>query len=121
MSKIMYYKQATFIKLYNPDLYSNIYVNINIPNARKKMLVIINKHNVIDIYQHFHTITRRYTWRWRHPIKQARLDYFIGSSSLSDLIQTNNIEVVPRVGRPAVMLSITKPIVMKKECYYEVW
>ena len=29
-------------------------------------------------------------------------------------------QVVPRVGRPAVMLIISNQTVMKKECYYEV-
>ena len=29
-------------------------------------------------------------------------------------------QVVPRVGRPTVMLTISKQTVMKKECYYEV-
>ena len=90
----------------NPDLDSSNYVNINNPNARKKIIDILNKHDLIDIYRHFHPITRRYTWRRRNPIKQARLDYFVGSSTLSDLIQTTNIKPGYRTDHSIIELKI---------------
>ena len=34
--------------------------------------------------------------------------------------QFDKQQVVRRVGRPVVMLTVTKQTVMKKECYYEV-
>ena len=90
----------------NPDLDSNNYVNINNPNARKQIIDILNKHDLIDIYRHFHPITRRNTWRRRNPIKQARLDYFVGSATLSHLIQTINIKPGYRTDHSIIELKV---------------
>ena len=35
---------------------------------------------------------KRFTWRRRNPIKQARLDYFLISQTLADLITNCNIK-----------------------------
>ena len=39
-------------------------------------------------------------------------------AKLNDKVNNFNKQVVPRVGRPAVMLTVSKQTVMKKECYY---
>ena len=76
----------------NPELDSYNYSNINNPNSRCVTLDIIKDHSLFDLYRHFHPDTRRYTWRRYKPLKQARLDYFIVSESLIDLVESVNIK-----------------------------
>ena len=49
-------------------------------------------HNLVDAFRFFHPDIKRYTWRRQNPIKQARLDYFIVSKNLTDLIQSCTIK-----------------------------
>ena len=55
------------------------------------MLEIINQYNLKDVFRYLNPDARRYTWRRRNPIKQARLDYYIVSNAFTDLISTCNI------------------------------
>ena len=75
----------------NPALDSHNYVNINNPNCRSCVIDLMSEHNLIDLYRYFYPETRRYTWRKYKPLKQARLDYFISSESLIDLIHSIHI------------------------------
>ena len=75
----------------NPKLDSYNYVPINNPRSRTILLDIINRLNLADAYRYFHPISKRFTWRRRNPLKQSRLDYFLISSPLTDLI--SNIEI----------------------------
>ena len=75
----------------NPKLDSYNYVTINNPRSRTILLDIINRLNLADAYRYFHPISKRFTWRRRNPLKQSRLDYFLISSPLTDLI--SNIEI----------------------------
>ena len=75
----------------NPKLDSYNYVTINNPRSRIILLDIINRLNLADAYRYFHPISKRFTWRRRNPLKQSRLDYFLISSPLTDLI--SNIEI----------------------------
>ena len=63
--------------LQNPKLDTDGYKHINNPRARLAVLDMINELELIDIYRHLHPDTRRYTWRKKNPVKQARLDYFL--------------------------------------------
>ena len=75
----------------NPKLDSYNYVTINNPRSRTILLDIINRLNLADADRYFHPISKRFTWRRRNPLKQSRLDYFLISSPLTDLI--SNIEI----------------------------
>ena len=75
----------------NPKLDSYNYVTINNPRSQTILLDIINRLNLADAYQYFHPISKCFTWRRRNPLKQSRLDYFLISSPLTDLI--SNIEI----------------------------
>ena len=75
----------------NPKLDSYNYVTINNPRSRTILLDIIHRLNLADAYRYFHPISKRFTWRRRNPLKQSRLDYFLISSPLTDLI--SNIEI----------------------------
>ena len=88
----------------NPALDSHNYVNINNPNARSHVLDIMSEHNLIDLYRYFHPDTKRFTWRRYKPLKQARLDYFIGSNSLIDL--TDSIHINPGYRTDHSMLEV---------------
>ena len=45
-----------------------------------------------DAFRYLHPTLKRYSWRRKNPIKQDRLDYFIVSVSLTDLIADCNIK-----------------------------
>ena len=66
-------------------------ININNPRSRNKLLQIMQFQNLTDAYRSLHPDIRRYTWRRKHPVKQARLDYFIISESLLDITDSCKI------------------------------
>ena len=70
----------------NPEIDSQNYVNINNPQSRLHLLETMQIYNLKDAYRIINPTLRRYTWRRKNPVKQARLDYFICSESLLDLI-----------------------------------
>ena len=70
----------------NPDVDCSNYVSINNPKSRSVLIETINVYSLKDAFRHFHPNTRRYTWRRKNPIKQARLDYFIVSNAFTDLL-----------------------------------
>ena len=65
------------------------YSNINNPNARTKVLQNI----LVDMFCQFNPDKKRFTWRRQNPIKQARLDYFLTSRSVTDIV--NSCFIVP--------------------------
>ena len=75
----------------SPSLDSNNYININNPKSRKKLIEIMNIHSLEDSFRYIHPNLRRYTWRRKNPIKQARLDYFIVTNTLLDLVTSSKI------------------------------
>ena len=76
----------------DPSMDSQNYININNPKARNVLIDTIEICDLIDTFRYKHPDTRRYTWRRKHPIKQARLDYFLASKTLVDLIDTAKIK-----------------------------
>ena len=75
----------------NPALDCSNYVSINNPRAHETLLESLKVHNLKDVFRYLHHNTRRYTWRRKKPIKQARLDYCIVSSPFTDFISSCNI------------------------------
>ena len=64
----------------------------------------MNTGDLIDFFRAIHPNTKCYTW-WRHnPSKQARLDYFIGSQTLLDLITKCNISAEYRSDHSSIEL-----------------
>ena len=76
----------------DPKLDSFNYLQINNPKAREVVRDMIDSEDFIDIYRINFPLTRRYTWRKRKPLKQARLDYFLISSQMSNMIDTCGIK-----------------------------
>ena len=55
------------------------------------MIEIVNDLDLIDIYRYLHPHEKRFLWRKKTPLKQARLDYFLLSSAMVDIINKCNI------------------------------
>ena len=77
----------------NPEVDSYNYVNINNPQSRLHLLETMQIYNLKDVYRILNPNLRRYTWRRKNPVKQARLDYFICPESLLELI--NDCKIHP--------------------------
>ena len=73
----------------NPPIDSKNYAstfNISNPKSRKKILGIMNNLDLVDAFRHLYPNLSQFTWRKPKSNKMARLDYFLVSSSLMDLI-----------------------------------
>ena len=91
----------------NPQLDSNNYVNINNPKNRNIVINVIQEHNLTDIFRHYNPDKKRYTWHKSKPLKQARLDYFLVSSSFTDLIINTDIKPSYRSDHSILELSFS--------------
>ena len=99
IDKLITYEDADYVVMcndfnlvLNPSKDSQNYVNINNPKSRSKVITMLNERDLVDIYRVHNPDMMQFTWRRRHPIKQARLDYFIISSSMTDII--NSISII---------------------------
>ena len=68
------------------------YSNVNNPHARTKVLQIMSELDLIDMFRELNPEKRRFTWQRKNPIKQARLDYFLTSRSMTDLTGSCSIQ-----------------------------
>ena len=75
----------------NPNLDNYNYVSINNPKLRHLALQILETYKLTDIFRYIHPDTKRYTWRRKNCVKQARSDYFIVSSSFTDIVTSCKI------------------------------
>ena len=75
----------------NPSKDFQNYVNINSPKARSKVITMLNDWDLTDIYRANYPNLMHCTWRKSNPVKQARLEYFIVSSSMTDIIDSTSI------------------------------
>lgn len=76
----------------DPELDSFNYTQINNPKAREAVKNMLDSEDLIDIYRINFPSTKRFTWRKRKPLKQARLDYFLISSHMSNIINACGIK-----------------------------
>jgi exonuclease III len=58
----------------NPEQDYYNYKNVNNPNARKKVIELIEDNDYVDVYRQFHPDSLRYTWRKKNPLKQSKVD-----------------------------------------------
>ena len=65
------------------------YKNINNPLSKQVIMDIITEYDLSDMYRILNPTTKRFTWRRKNPIKQARLDLFLASTTLLDM--TKNV------------------------------
>ena len=52
------------------------YLHVNNPNARDKLIEIVDQCSLVDPFRELFPDLQRYTWRKKTPFKQARLDFF---------------------------------------------
>ena len=90
----------------NPELDTNNYKLLNNLKARDTVLKILEDPDLCDIYRNFHPNTKRYTWRQKNPIKQARLDMFIASSTILNVIIKCEIRLSYRSDHAIIELEI---------------
>ena len=90
----------------DPERDSQNYVNINNPKAREKVINMLHERDLVDIYRENNPEKFRYTWRKRNPIKQARLDYFLISSSMTDIVNSSSIMTSYRSDHSIIEISI---------------
>ena len=91
----------------NPELDCFNYTSLNNPRARNVVLNIIHDFGLVDLYRYFHPDEKRYTWRRRNPLKQSRLDYFLVSSSLTDLVDKIDIKPGYKSDHSMIHLDLT--------------
>ena len=76
----------------NLELDSFNYVSLNNSKARGVVNNLIEETNIVDLFRFCHSNTRRYTWREKNPLKQARLNYISVSTCFTDMIDSVNIK-----------------------------
>ena len=82
------------------------YRNINNPNAREKLLDIIDQYRLIDPFRELFPTLHRYTWRRKNPFKQARLDFFLFTESMLTYLRNCKIEPSYRSDHSMVILEL---------------
>lgn len=88
-SSIIYCGDWNFVM--DSDLDLDNYKHVNNPNSRKLILDYKNDHGLVDVWRVEHESVRQYTWRQRHPRKQARLDFFLVSEDLASINTSSKI------------------------------
>ena len=90
----------------NPSIDTHNYLAVNNPRARQKVLTMIQNLDLCDTYRELHQKERRYTWRRRNPIKQARLDFFLASSNIIDIVRKCDINISYRTDHSTIELEL---------------
>ena len=72
------------------DMYK--YKNINNPKARNTVLSLIELHSLLNVYRQYHPQTKCYSWHKRNLIKQARLEFFLVTSNMCDIVTKCDIK-----------------------------
>ena len=83
------------------------YKNINNKKSHEKILEIKDTYNLCDPFREMYPSLRRYTWRKKSPLKQARLDYFLISETLLPSINKSFIESSYRSDHSMITLDIS--------------
>ena len=66
----------------------------------------MRQYDLSDIYRDLHPDTKRFTWRRRNPVKQARLDLFLASSNILDITNTCEIRASYRSDHSTIELEM---------------
>ena len=72
----------------NPEKEYHNYLHIN--NKQERQCLKLSQHATYLMYIE-RSIQKSYTWRKPNPLKQARLDFFLISNSLLNMVQANDI------------------------------
>ena len=83
------------------------YKCMNNIKSHKKLLELKNEFNLIDPFRELHPDIKRYSWRRKSPLKQARLDFFLITENLISSVNKCTIEPSYRSDHSMVILNIT--------------
>ena len=90
----------------DPTLDCDNYKHINNPKARDKVIEMINTKNMIDPFREMYPDLKRFTWRKKNPLKQARLDYFLISENVMQKVKNSFIDMAYRSDHSMITLVI---------------
>ena len=68
--------------LLNMNMDARNYKSVNCPRARRKIIEMVEKHELLDVWREFYPEKWGYTWLKFNTTKQGRLDYFLISEEL---------------------------------------
>lgn len=88
----------------NQELDTMNYKKLNNPKNQCELNKIIDILDLEDSFRISHPELKRYTWRKKNPVKQARLDYFLTSNYLSPFIHNIKFENSYRSDHSPVVL-----------------
>ena len=77
---------------------------------------MIEDCSLTDVYRYFHPDKSRYTWRRKHPLQQARLDCFLASNTMLDLIHKCNTLPGYRTDHSLLKMEILINLNMERVC-----
>ena len=83
------------------------YKTTNNPRACAHLIDMIAEQNLKDTFRLLHPSIRRYTWRRKTPIKQARLDYFYALIVFEIHIKSSAIKLGYRSDHSMIELKLT--------------
>lgn len=66
----------------------------------------LENKNVIDPFRENYPELKRYTWRKKNPLKQARLDYFLTSETMMQYVKESAVEGSYRSDHSVVTLKL---------------
>ena len=78
------------------------------PKARRAILDLMEKYDLIDVFRTLYPTQRKYTWRKFNSIKQGRLDYFLISDQLLSEISGTSIGESYRSDHSVIDLTLKK-------------
>ena len=60
---------------------------MNILSKIQSLSNVIEENNLFDTFRELQPSQRRYTWRRKNPLKQSRLDFFLVTENIVNLIK----------------------------------
>ena len=90
----------------NPSIDCQNYTSINNPQARQKVLQMINDLDLIDSFRCLNKNVKRFSWRKKNPLKQGRLDYFLTSNTMLDMVDSCDIKPSYRSDHSIIEINI---------------
>ena len=80
------------------------YSQLNNKKAHETLSQIRNMYSLLDPFREINPSVKRYTWRKKNPLKQARLDYFLISENLLPSINSSKIEASYRSDHSSIII-----------------
>nr|XP_034320385.1 uncharacterized protein LOC105331900 isoform X1 [Crassostrea gigas] len=104
-----------FNLIFDKELDSMNYKSLNNPKSRLELLRLIEILNLKDFFRENNPNLKKYTWRRKTPVKQARLDLFLISNTLQNMSPMIKIENSYRSDHSPVVLFIKKNEFLKSK------